>query len=39
MVTGYVIERRTPTNSVAEVPPSGTDDTEIAGKHPREVSQ
>jgi hypothetical protein len=37
MVTGYVIERRSPTNSVAGVPPSGTDATEIVGNHPREV--
>lgn len=39
MVTGYVIERRPTANSVAAVPPSGTDDTEIACNHPREVSQ
>jgi thiosulfate reductase cytochrome b subunit len=39
MVTGYVIERRSPTNSVAGVPPSGTDATEIVGNHPRKVSQ
>ena len=39
MITGYVIERRPPmANSVAGVPPCGTDDTENVGNHPQEVS-
>jgi cytochrome b subunit of formate dehydrogenase len=39
MITGYVIERRPSADSVAGVPPSGTDDTEIVGYDRTEVSR